>query len=35
MAWSAHAYHVWKLKKPARDRLSRMRALHTSRKAHS
>jgi membrane protein DedA with SNARE-associated domain len=35
MAWCAHAWHVWKLKKPARDRLARMRALHISRKALS
>lgn len=35
LAWAAHAYHVWKLKKPARDRLARMRSLHTSRKVHS
>ena len=33
MAWCIHAYHVWKLKKPARDRLARMRAAHTLRKA--
>jgi membrane protein DedA with SNARE-associated domain len=35
MAWCVHAYHVWKLKKPARDRLSRMRAAHALRKAIS
>ena len=35
LAWCLHAYHVWKLKKPARDRLSRMRALHTSRRIPS
>ena len=34
LAWCAHAYHVWKLKKPARDRLARMRIVHNSRKAH-
>lgn len=28
VAWSAHAYHVWKLKKPARERLERMRNAH-------
>jgi membrane protein DedA with SNARE-associated domain len=26
IAWCVHAYHVWKLKKPARERLARMRA---------
>jgi len=25
IAWSVHMYHAWKLKKPARDRLARMR----------
>ena len=35
MAWCVHAYHVWKLKKPARDRLARMRAAHALRKAKS
>jgi len=35
LAWCGHAYHIWKLKKPVRDRLARMRALHNSRKAHS
>ncbi len=35
LAWSAHVYHAWKLKKPARDRLARMRLLHASRKVHS
>ena len=35
MAWSVHAYHVWKLKKPARDRLARMRAAHISRRVIS
>lgn len=32
MAWCIHAYHVWKLKKPARERLARMRAVHASRR---
>ena len=32
MLWSVHVYHVWKLKKPARDRLARMRALHAERR---
>jgi membrane protein DedA with SNARE-associated domain len=32
MAWSVHAYHVWKLKKPARERLARMRAYTASRR---
>ena len=27
MAWCVHAYHVWKLKKPARERLARIRAV--------
>lgn len=35
MAWCVHAYHVLKLKKPARDRLARMRAAHALRKAIS
>ena len=35
LAWCIHAYHVWKLKKPARERLGRMRAAHASRKALS
>lgn len=35
LAWCAHAYHVWKLKKPARDRLVRLRALRASRKVPS
>jgi membrane protein DedA with SNARE-associated domain len=35
MAWSVHAYHVWKLKKPARERLARIRAIHASRREHS
>ena len=35
LAWCVHAYHAWKLKKPARDRLARMRLLHASRKVHS
>lgn len=29
-AWCFHAYHAWKLKKPARDRLARMRAFQKS-----
>lgn len=32
MAWCAHAYHVWKLKKPARERLARIRAVHASQR---
>lgn len=32
LSWFVHAYHVWKLKKPARERLARMRAAHTSRR---
>ncbi len=34
-AWCAHAWHVWKLKKPARDRLVRIRALKILRRAPS
>jgi len=29
-AWCVHMYHAWKLKKPARDRLARMRAFKAS-----
>lgn len=32
IAWSAHAWHVWKLKKPARERLERIRVIHISRR---
>jgi len=35
MAWCVHAYHIWKLKKPARQRLARMRAAHESGKVVS
>lgn len=35
MAWSVHTYHLWKLKKPARKRLARMRAVHASRRVLS
>lgn len=31
-AWCVHAWHVWKLKKPARERLARMRAIHALRR---
>jgi membrane protein DedA with SNARE-associated domain len=34
-AWCVHAWHVWKLKKPARDRLARIQAVHASRKVIS
>jgi membrane protein DedA with SNARE-associated domain len=34
LAWCVHAYHVWKLKKPVRERLARMRS-HTSRRVTS
>lgn len=34
-AWCAHAWHVWKLKKPVRDRLARIRAIHASRRVLS
>jgi membrane protein DedA with SNARE-associated domain len=32
MAWCGHAWHIWKLKKPARERLARIRAIHDSRR---
>ncbi len=32
MAWLSHAYHIWKLKKPVRERLARIRAAHNSRR---
>lgn len=32
MVWCIHAGHVWKLKKPARDRLARMRAHNALRR---
>lgn len=35
MAWLIHAYHVWKLKRPARERLARMRAAQTSRRVNT
>jgi len=35
IAWCIHAYHVWKFKKPARERLARMRAVHASRRIPS
>ena len=28
IAWCVHALHIWKLKKPARERLARMRTSH-------
>ncbi|HEY4744919.1 MAG TPA: DedA family protein [Desulfuromonadaceae bacterium] len=31
-AWLAHLYHAWNLKRPARRRLARMRALRDARK---
>ena len=30
--WLVHIYHVWKMKKPARDRLARIRAIRDSRR---
>lgn len=30
--WCVHVYHVWKLKKPARDRLARFRAIRNLRR---
>lgn len=35
MVWCVHTYHIWKLKKPARDRLARIRAVHASRRVTS
>jgi membrane protein DedA with SNARE-associated domain len=35
LAWCAHAFHIWKLKKPARKRLARIRAVHALRKVAS
>ena len=35
LAWCVHAYHVWKLKKPARERLARIRALQALRRVPS
>lgn len=35
LAWCVHAYHVWKLKKPARVRLARIRAARASRRVIS
>jgi membrane protein DedA with SNARE-associated domain len=34
-AWCVHAYHVWNLKKPVRERLARMRAVRASRRTIS
>ena len=31
IAWCIHMYHAWKLKKPARDRLARIKALRDGR----
>lgn len=33
--WCVHVYHVWKLKKPVRDRLARIRAIRDSRRITS
>lgn len=35
MAWCIHAYHIWKLKKPARERLARIRAVSNLKRALS
>lgn len=35
LIWCAHIYHVWKLKKPARNRLARIRAIRDSRRIPS
>ncbi|MDD5284393.1 MAG: DedA family protein [Desulfuromonadaceae bacterium] len=34
-AWCIHMYHAWKLKKPALDRLARMRTLHAAQRTPS
>lgn len=34
-AWVAHLRHIWKLKKPARDRLARIRIIHNLRRTNS
>jgi len=31
LAWCLHAYHLWRLKKPARERLARLRAYKSTR----
>lgn len=33
--WCVHIYHVWKLKRPARNRLARIRAIRESRRIPS
>ncbi len=33
--WCVHIYHVWKLKRPARNRLARIRAIRDSRRIPS
>lgn len=35
LAWCVHAYHVWKLKRPARERLARIRAVRAGRRISS
>lgn len=35
LIWCGHIYHVWKLKKTARDRLARIRAIRESRRTLS
>jgi membrane protein DedA with SNARE-associated domain len=35
LAWCVHAFHVWNLKKPVRERLARIRAIHDSRRISS
>lgn len=35
MAWCIHAYHIWKLKKPARERLARIQTLRNIRRTVS
>lgn len=34
-AWCVHAYHAWQLKKPARERLARIRVIQSSRRTDS
>lgn len=35
LAWCAHMYHAWKLKKPVRERFARMRAHKSARRTQS
>jgi membrane protein DedA with SNARE-associated domain len=35
ISWGIHAYHIWKLKKPVRERLARIRVIHSLRRTNS